>query len=82
MAVTRAQLAEVAEKLFAEMDTNQNGRLEKEEVKRFTQETMKVIKPGQPFDEAEFETNFVNLDTNGDGTVSKDELLESLYKKA
>ena len=82
MAVTRAQLAEVAEKLFAEMDTNQNGRLEKDEVKRFTQETMKVIKPGQAFNEEEFEENFKVLDKNADGTVSKDELLESLYKKA
>ena len=43
---------------------------------------MKVIKPGQEFNEAEFEENFKVLDKNADGSVSKQELLESLYKKA
>ena len=82
MAVTKAQLEEVANKLFTEMDTNGNGKLEKAEVRAFTVETMKVIKPGQAFNEEEFEENFKVLDKNADGTVSKDELLESLYKKA
>ena len=82
MAVTKEQLAEVAEKLFKEMDKNQNGKLEKDEVRSFTVETMKVIKPGSVFDDAEFEENFTQLDKNSDGTVSKQELLESLYKKA
>ena len=82
MAVTKEQLAEVAEKLFQEMDKNKNGKLEKEEVRSFTVETMKVIKPGSAFDDAEFEENFTQLDKNSDGTVSKQELLESLYKKA
>ena len=55
MAVTKAQLEEVANKLFTEMDTNGNGKLEKAEVRAFTVETMKVIKPGQAFNEEEFE---------------------------
>ena len=37
MAVTKEALKEVAEKLFAEMDTNKNGRLEKKEVREFTE---------------------------------------------
>ena len=37
MAVTKEQLAEVAEKLFKEMDTNNNGKLEKNEVRNFTE---------------------------------------------
>ena len=82
MAVTKAQLEEVANKLFTEMDTNGNGKLEKAEVRSFTEETMKVIKPGQPFNEEEFEENFKVLDKNADGSVSKQELLDSLYKKA
>ena len=82
MAVTKEALQEVAEKLFTDMDKNGNGKLEKEEVKAFTMETMKVLKPGQPFNEEEFEENFKNLDQNEDGTVSKKELFDSLYKKA
>merc|ERR1712032_1170895 len=82
MAVTKEALQEVAEKLFKDMDTNNNGKLEKNEVKSFTMETMKVLKPGQPFNEEEFEENFANLDKNQDGSVSKQELFDSLYKKA
>ena len=35
-AVTDASLREVCEKLFREIDVNENGKLEKEEVKAFT----------------------------------------------
>ena len=82
MSVTREQLTQVAENLFKEMDTNCNNKLEKEEVRKFTQETMKVIKPDAEFNEQEFEDNFVQLDKNQDGTVSKQELFDSLLKKA
>ena len=65
------------------MDKNKNGKLEKSEVKEFTKQTMAVVNPEKKdFDEAEFETNFANMDKNADGTVSKEELLESLIKKA
>ena len=82
MSVTRAQLTEVCEKLFTEMDANKNGKLEKDEVRKFTAETMKVIKPNADFNEAEFEENFKELDTNKDGWVAKGELMASLVKKA
>ena len=81
-AVTDASLREVCEKLFREIDVNENGKLEKEEVKAFTKQTMEVIKPGQPFDEAEFENTFTKMDKNSDGTVSKQELFDSLKAKA
>ena len=64
------------------MDTNKNGKLEKSEVKDFTMKTMKVIKPDAEFNEQEFEDNFTSLDKNADGTVCKQELFDSLYKKA
>ena len=82
MSVTKEQLTEVADKLFNEMDANKDGKLQKEEVKKFTIGTMKVIKPEAAFDEAEFEENFKTLDVNGDGWIAKDELYQSLYKKA
>ena len=65
------------------MDKNKNGKLEKSEVKEFTKQTMQVVNPEKKdFDEAEFEANFTAMDKNADGTVSKDELLASLIKKA
>ena len=82
MAVTEAQLREVAEKLFTEMDTNKNGKLEPNEVRKFTEQTTKAYKPNEPFDEAEYEATFQKLDKNQDGTVDKDELFASLMEKA
>ena len=35
--VTKAALTEMAEKLFKEIDTNGNGKLEKDEVRAFTE---------------------------------------------
>ena len=82
MSVTKEQLTEVCDKLFMEMDGNKDGKLQKEEVKKFTIGTMKVIKPEAEFNEEEFEDNFKTLDVNGDGWIAKDELYQSLYKKA
>ena len=71
MAVTKESLKEVAEKLFTQMDTNQNGKLEEDEVRKFTQETMKHLKPEEGFNENDFKVNYAELDKNQDGTVSK-----------
>ena len=65
------------------MDLNNNGRLEKDEVRKFTEKTMKIVTPDKTeFDEKEFEENFAKLDKNADGSVSPDELLASLVAKA
>ena len=45
MSVTKAQLQETAEKLFADIDTNNNGKLEKNEGLAFSKAMMKVLKP-------------------------------------
>ena len=46
------------------MDTNQNNKLEKKEVRKFTEDTMRVLKgdPQAELDEEEFEENFQKLD--------------------
>ena len=83
MSVTKDQLKETAERLFTDIDTNNNGKLEKDEVREFSKAMMKVIKPDKTdFDEEKFEDNFKKLDKNADGTVCKEELFESLYEKA
>ena len=83
MSVTKAQLQETAEKLFADIDTNNNGKLEKNEVLAFSKAMMKVLKPEkEDFDEDKFEENFKKLDKNEDGSVCKQELFDSLYEKA
>ena len=53
--VSQEQLKEVAEKLFATIDTNDNGKLEKEEVLEFSKQMFLAVKPDAEFDEASFE---------------------------
>ena len=76
--VTEAQLMETAEKLFAQIDINQNGKLEESEVREFSIQMLHRVKPDAEFDEAKFAENFQLMDKNNDGTVSKHELFTSL----
>ena len=43
---------------------------------------LKQLKPGQAFDEDTFETTFAQLDKNGDGSVSLQELTADFIEKA
>ena len=80
--VTEEQLMETAEKLFAQIDTNGNNRLEKSEVREFSVQMFQRVKPDGEFDEDKFEENFATMDKNSDGTISKQELFQSLLQKA
>ena len=64
MAVNEAQIREVAERLFADMDTNKNGKLEPSEVRKMTEDTAKSYRPNEPLTEEEIEENFNKLDKN------------------
>ena len=80
--ITEAQLMETAEKLFAQIDTNANGALEESEVREFSLQMLQRVKPDAEFDEAKFRENFASMDKNNDGSVSKQELFQSLVDKA
>ena len=80
--VSEQQLMETAEKLFQTIDTNGNGKLEENEVREFSRQMLLSIRPDAPFDEAAFQVRFAELDKNHDGTVSKQELFQSLVDKA
>ena len=80
--VTEEQLRETAEKLFEQIDTNQNQKLEKSEVREFSIQMLHRVKPDQEFDEAKFEQKFAAMDKNQDGSVSKQELFQSLLETA
>ena len=82
MSVTKEQLSTIAQQMFDQIDANKNGSLEKSEVRTFSEQMMKNLKPDAEFDEARFEENFATLDKNEDGKVSFEELLKSLIDKA
>ena len=82
MSITKEQLRSVAESMFAEIDANKNGALEKEEVREFSKKMMTTLKPDAEFNEETFEENFASLDKNSDGRVDMNELWQSLVEKA
>ena len=82
MAVSKDELAAVADALFLQLDVNQNGKLEKEEVRSFTEGILKQANPNAILSDELFEETFQKLDKNADGTISKSELLDSLVEKA
>ena len=49
---------ETAEKLFGSIDTNNNGKLEENEVREFSRGMLHRVKPDAEFDEAAFQVNF------------------------
>ena len=80
--VTQEQLMRTAEQLFAQIDKNDNGVLEEEEVHEFARRMLEQVKPDAEFDLEASKENFRNMDKNHDGTVSKQELFQSLVDKA
>ena len=74
MAVSQEHLKQTAQQLFAVIDKNKNGFLEKSEVREFSVQMLQKIKPDAVFDEAKFEENFEKMDKNADGMVSQEEL--------
>ena len=78
MSLSEDDIRKIADELFDEIDHNKNGMLEKSEVESYTKTTME--RAGKPFDQAKFEEHFQNLDTDGNGNVSKQELIDSLMK--
>ena len=72
--VDEAMIREKAELLFAQIDTNQNGALELNEVREFSRGIFLQVSPNGNFDEAKFQETFNAMDKNNDGKVSKEEL--------
>ena len=62
---------------MADFDTNENGSLDKKELKVFTKAFLAKMMPShaEP-DDDQFEMIFKNFDTNGNGTVEKDEIFK------
>jgi Ca2+-binding EF-hand superfamily protein len=75
----KAQAKEMATQLFAQIDANKSGDLDKAEVRIFSQGCMDQVMDAQskdrvPIDDAAFEESFKGMDKNGDGMVTFEEL--------
>lgn len=68
------------EEIWCKYDKDNNGYLDKHEMKPFAKESAEQMGEGAAFNDEEFETFFKELDTNEDGKISKDEMIEFILK--
>jgi hypothetical protein len=69
----------VIDKIWDTYDVDKSGKLDKEETKKFAQDCMNNLGPGE-FDEEAFEEVFQNFDKNNNGTVERKEMIDFINK--
>ena len=73
---------EVFSSYKAEADENGEQILTKQDIRDFLRQTMEVAGEGDAWDEAEFEACYKEFDYDGNGTISKDELMQFIKRFA
>ena len=68
--------------IWAEYDKDGSGALDKDETKKFVQNTLHEMSDNGEFSEADFEACFKEFDKDGSGTIEKDEMAIFIKKVA
>ena len=68
-------IAGVIDQIWATYDVDNSGALDKEETKKFVQDTLGNLGSGDEFSEEAFAEVFATFDKDGSGTVEKDEMV-------
>ena len=70
------------EEIWCKYDTDGNGCLDKEETKKFVQDTLVDMSDGGEFNDDDFDQCFAEFDKDNSGTVEKDEMVEFIKQVA
>ena len=65
----------VIDQIWATYDVDESGALDKEETKKFVQDTLGNLGSGDEFSDEAFAEVFATFDKDGSGTVEKDEMI-------
>ena len=65
---------------WGDYDTDRNGTLDKQEAKKFIQQTLGEMGEDVDFNEADFEACFQEFDRDGNGVIDKDEIVQFIKK--
>ena len=65
----------VVDELWAEYDKDNSGALDKEETKKFVQDTLGNLGSGDEFSQEAFDEVFATFDKDNSGTVEKPEMV-------
>ena len=74
-------IAQAVNDIWDQYDTDKSGALDKAETRKFVSATLTETGQGS-FTEDEFNDCFASFDKNGDGSISKDEMVEFIKKVA
>ena len=70
-------IAKCVQEIWLEYDNDNSGSLDKEETRRFVNETLyKNVEGNKGMSEEEFEKCFNEFDADGSGTIEKSEMIE------
>ena len=65
----------VIDQIWDTYDVDKSGALDKEETKKFVQDTLGNLGSGDEFSQEAFDEVFATFDNNGDGMIEKPEML-------
>ena len=82
MADIDAVIRKCVDDIWAEYDKDNSGSLDKDETKKFVQNTLSEMNDSGEFSEADFEACFKEFDKDGSGTIEKDEMAIFIKKVA
>ena len=80
--VTDQMIKIVLEELFAELDKDDSGTMEKIEVEDYSKKMLMKLRPRAEFKQQVFDQNFHRLDTFGTNWVNRDTLFRFVLQKA
>ena len=82
MADIDAVIKKCVEDIWQEYDKDNSGSLDKEETKKFVQNTLSEMNDSGEFSESDFDACFKEFDKDNSGTIEKDEMAIFIKKVA
>jgi len=68
--------------IWKEYDADNSGTLDKDETKKFVQQTLSEMSDSGTFNDEEFNQCFEEFDKDGNGTIEKDEMAQFIKRVA
>ena len=72
--MAKRTIAEIVDRIWADYDTNNSGGLDRNETRKFLQETIVKMGDGSNYQEEDFEDTFNMFDMNQNGLIEKPEM--------
>ena len=75
-------IGKCVDEIWAKYDDDANGYLDKQETKRFVQDTLADMSDGAGFNDGDFDQCFAEFDKDGSGTIERGEMVQFIKQVA